>query len=743
MSLKHFSLRRYQERIYHEIISRVYKTNFIITMMPTGSGKTILEMSLAKLFISSRKRVLVLEPTRFLTDQMQKKWVKEFPGLISKNYEGECGGLSRQLYLSTPKTALKCLDKWGSFDVIIIDEFHRVPTSKHYNKLLIKVVKKDSILLGFTALVSSEKLVLLNPEIIEQIGEPYVLKYDFKELSRYGDYIPPNSIADLYDAEFYEDEKDFYRKLITGPTLYDSRLSRLYSLAANYFYRYGADTACKFIIKYGLSDELMSWCISSKAKSHKIRVFKEILSAYNIDDIAPIIIFSWSKEFIKELYHHLIENQRINKDEIRVITGETKRKERLRILEELHEKIIKIIISSSVGEEGFDLPDAGLLILADIPRNETRFYQRLGRLLRKNPKHKIKYLAIISTPYTPEYEVLPKVLAKLNLEGVDVSYVLAGLDEIIQRTPAKAIAQAVKEYCEEMAVASIPYLTLKWGWKKTSVKETINDFLKQTKEISKELIKILDAIHIPTIPTIDTGNLEHENLLLYFYATIKILEKWDPDKFNVRKQYENYKLYKKEIKNLNKKLNNMLRQGSLSDALSNAMKNGQLYLVPDPEILSELLYPVYQLVRKQWSPAIKPKPPTLDLKNKYMVLLTSNIIPREYISDYVKSIKEETHQYIALLDELFEEKETKTSFNSKTNAIIAKCGEGGCMLKINEPETLVLPRRPAKFKLNYYIPYLTKKLKKKDYVVYLETVIRSLELAGYKLLLRNLGTSQI
>ncbi len=155
---------------------------------------------------------------------MQKKLEKEFAGVLSKKYEGECGEERKQLYLSTPITALKCLEEWPSFNVVIIDEFHRVPTSKYYTNLLLNVINKDTIVLGFTALVPSRKLVRLHWKIRELIGDPCVLKYDFKDLSRYSDYVPPNAIADLYDAEFEENEREFYRRLITGVPSDDSRL---------------------------------------------------------------------------------------------------------------------------------------------------------------------------------------------------------------------------------------------------------------------------------------------------------------------------------------------------------------------------------------------------------------------------------------------------------------------------------------------------------------------------------------
>jgi len=82
--------------------------------MPTGSGKTLLEEFVA--FYALRggyKRVLVLEPTRFLCDQMYKKqWLIVFDRIVGKEYEGNCQDILdsfKKIVIATPKTPLKCV----------------------------------------------------------------------------------------------------------------------------------------------------------------------------------------------------------------------------------------------------------------------------------------------------------------------------------------------------------------------------------------------------------------------------------------------------------------------------------------------------------------------------------------------------------------------------------------------------------------------------------------------------------
>ena len=72
-----FGLRVYQRHVASEIINALREGyRFIIVSMPTGSGKTLLEMFSAFYgFLHGFSRVLVLEPTRFLCDQMYSGYI--------------------------------------------------------------------------------------------------------------------------------------------------------------------------------------------------------------------------------------------------------------------------------------------------------------------------------------------------------------------------------------------------------------------------------------------------------------------------------------------------------------------------------------------------------------------------------------------------------------------------------------------------------------------------------------------
>lgn len=94
------------------------------------------------------EKVLVLEPTRFLCDQMYSTiWRKLFGDIVGKEYEGRCTNFldkHKKIILSTPITALKCIQAiGGNFNVLIIDEVHKTSNSVSDNR---KKVKNDSTL---------------------------------------------------------------------------------------------------------------------------------------------------------------------------------------------------------------------------------------------------------------------------------------------------------------------------------------------------------------------------------------------------------------------------------------------------------------------------------------------------------------------------------------------------------------------------------------------------------------------
>ena len=70
---------------------------------------------------------------------------------------------------------------------------------------------------------------------------------------------------------------------------------------------------------------------------------------------------------------------------IEIITGETSRGERERILHELRVGTIDAVAAPRVLDEGIDVPDANLGIVISASRTRRQMIQRMGRILRRKP----------------------------------------------------------------------------------------------------------------------------------------------------------------------------------------------------------------------------------------------------------------------------------------------------------------------------------------------------------------------
>ena len=224
------SLRRYQEDVAREILSCLDQgCRHVVVSMPTGSGKTLLEMFIAYYFLSRLcKRVLVVEPTRFLCDQMYSRlWGRVFGDIVGKEYEGECVDFlnpGKKIVIATPQTALKCSSHLEAepFDAVIIDEAHHAFGGRHYAELITSI--RPCIVVGFTALLPGYRLSNLDPRIELILGAPRVLSYDFKKLVEMdSSFEPPKAIADLFDAEMDELEARVYEELFMGRVEGDPR----------------------------------------------------------------------------------------------------------------------------------------------------------------------------------------------------------------------------------------------------------------------------------------------------------------------------------------------------------------------------------------------------------------------------------------------------------------------------------------------------------------------------------------
>lgn len=435
-----FTLYKYQEKVARDIIELLEsRDRFITVSMPTGSGKTILEMLIAEYLLSKGyERILVLEPTRFLCDQMHPNW-RELMN-VGKEYEGNCWSFlaGYPVIISTPQTALKCISNLkNKFDGVIIDEVHHAITGTYYNELISKL--KPKIVIGFTALLPSEKVYDASlSKISETVGELKLLHYDFRKLSDLDPkFNPPKALVDIFDSELNEKEIEIYNLLYLGALEADPSIIHFLERT---FSRYGKKALCesffRVVEKGGIGEspqtyEIIEFC-RDKDYSHKARTLVDVLTIYNPElnpKLKPIIVFTSRKIAAYEFKDAVVRKLGIPSYKVEVLTSDLSKEERKNLILRAKRGDIDIIISTLVGEEGVDIPEAGVLIMTDVPKSALRFYQRLGRLIRISSPMDTKVFVITMTPKTKEYEDLSEAVRNLYWEGVDVSYILINLEE--------------------------------------------------------------------------------------------------------------------------------------------------------------------------------------------------------------------------------------------------------------------------------------------------------------------------
>jgi len=425
-----YNLFPYQSHVSERIIKELEegKSNFIVVSMPTGSGKTVIELFMAYYFLKKGvKNVIVMEPTRLLCDQMYFNfWRKIFGEDVGMEYEGECTAFEegKKIVVSTPFTAEKCAPET---EAIIVDEVHHAFGDSRYESTLVSLDPK--YLIGFTALLPSYKKYMVDPRLVEKLGKPKFLNYDFKALAEIDPtFNPPKAIADVFDAEMNKIEDSAYDAFFRGQVKGDKNTLKFLEIT---LYSYGKEAFCESLGRMeGKIEEnpQLDFLCESKELSHKARALRQILSIYKIEDFKPVLIFTSRKATAYE-FEKAIED--LDPGRIKVLTGDSSKFERQKLVKSAKRGEIDVIISTLVGEEGIDIPEAKLLIMTDVPQSPLRFYQRLGRLIRSktdennnDSENTLKYLVVALTPKTPEYDNLDDALRNLYLEGVDVSYIV-------------------------------------------------------------------------------------------------------------------------------------------------------------------------------------------------------------------------------------------------------------------------------------------------------------------------------
>ncbi len=408
-----------------------------VVVMPTGSGKTLIGVLWAKRLLETgeARRVLFLEPTRILVEQTAR-YVRKILGVNAVAIHGEYPRSKRRemwrkavIAAATPETALSdhriVLEE--GFDCVVVDECHHTTGRDAYAEFMRKV--KFRRRLGLSAFIPKSRW----DEIRGFIGEIRVWSWSDERIRK---YVPP-WIGEIYEAELNEAEKKVLEALEETRMEYTGRLRGLVNTAIRWFVRDGA-----LALKESLERETSLAGILSHVRPmledpgvrelHKFDALKRILRDH--EGFTKAIVFVDRVVVAKKIAEELRGQGAI------ALYGKAKMKTDVRkVLEKARREETRIIVATSAGEEGLDLPEADLLVIWSNVASPLRFIQRHGRILRLASSRGLKFVAYIVTPETPDMDSLLDSLEVARKAGVDVPIEESVIESLWRRTERSRI----------------------------------------------------------------------------------------------------------------------------------------------------------------------------------------------------------------------------------------------------------------------------------------------------------------
>ncbi len=433
-------LRDYQREAVEWALSR----DGAVVVMPTGTGKTIVAAAWIAERLSRGEcgRVLVLEPTRILVEQVA--------GVLRSVVEGLDVGVARgpmpreerlrvyrekRVVVATPEAALEDAEevRRAGFDCIVVDECHHTVGKDASVKLL--EVLRPRLRLGLTAFLPESRRV----EVERLLGEA---RYWSWSDPRIAPYVPP-WIGEVYEAPLNEAEARLLEELERLASRLTGRERGLVRLAERWLVRDGAlalrDSLSRPTRLSELLSELRGLIEDPRVRpAHKLEALLRALE----DHGWPKTIVFIDRVAVAEYVARVLRERGVGVVEI---LGRGRVDVR-RALEEARRPETKVIVSTSAGEEGLDLPEAEMLVVWSNVASPLRFIQRHGRVRRATGRPGPPRIVVyIVTPETIDMESFVESLEYALRAGVDIPVDPSLLEKLKSRTLTARILQLLDQ----------------------------------------------------------------------------------------------------------------------------------------------------------------------------------------------------------------------------------------------------------------------------------------------------------
>ncbi len=377
-------LRPYQK----EAVEHALKRKRAILILPTGTGKTIIGAFFLKKLLDSGsiRRALVLVPTRILVEQTCKVYgklgleAKAIYGIYTKERRADMWKKA-VIAVSTPETVYSDLE-FVKVDAVVVDECHHAVGDDAYAKVLREL--KCEYRLGLSAFIPKRR----RKEVEELIGE--IREWEAKDLRPF----IAEWIGEVFETPFDSEEMKVYDEIDRRRSLTKGKDKLIYTSALKFFAKDGALALKESLNRKTRLSKLLEDLkdtVERLRDLHKLKHLRKALEVY--EGFEKAIIFVERVVVAKRLVEEIDYN-------VALVVGGRRKDEMLE-----NAKRAEVIVSTSAGEEGLDLPTADLLINWSNTSSPLRFIQRHGRIMRKMGRN-VKFVVYLVTPDTVDTDDL-------------------------------------------------------------------------------------------------------------------------------------------------------------------------------------------------------------------------------------------------------------------------------------------------------------------------------------------------
>ncbi len=359
------TLRPYQEKALEAWRNSGYRG---IIALPTGAGKTVI--AIAGIAELGKKTLIVV-----YTKEHVKQWyeaIRKFSdaaGMVGLYYSEE--KKISPITITTYQTAFRKLNMFATvFPLIIFDEAHHLPADKFR---AIALGMPAPYRLGLSATVEREDGK--HVELFPLLGG-IVFKTSPGELTKQG-YLAPYVIKRI-KVELLPDEKKLYTRLKKQYVFFSRGLPFNEVLARA---KKGDPDAIAAIRLHAKMRDIVQY---SEAK---LKAAEKIIRS-ELEKGSKIIVFTQYRKQAEEI---------AKRTGALLLHGGIEKRKRLTVLDRFKKIKSGVLVVTTVGDEGLDIPDANVGIFVSGTSSPRQFIQRLGRLLRpKDGKQAVLYEIVVS-----------------------------------------------------------------------------------------------------------------------------------------------------------------------------------------------------------------------------------------------------------------------------------------------------------------------------------------------------------